>query len=138
MRSVFLVFTLLSIVTCSAQAVKQHGKLTVKGGQLVNEKEEPLILRGMSFGWHNFWPRFYNKGAVQWLAENWNCTVVRAAMGIEPRGGYLDDPAGSKAKIEAVVDAAIEAGIYIIIDWHSHNIQTKEAKSFFTEMAVKY
>ncbi|WP_207495813.1 glycoside hydrolase family 5 protein [Aridibaculum aurantiacum] len=137
MRLVLLVCLLLSMVV-NAQPVKQHGKLKVKGVQLVDEKGKPVVLRGMSFGWHNFWPRFYNKEAVKWLAKDWKCNVVRAAMGIEPNGGYLKDPEGSKAKIEAVVDAAIEAGIYVIIDWHSHNIQTKEAKKFFMEMATKY
>ena len=134
----FLFAFVLISVTCVAQPVKQHGKLRVEGTQLVNQKGNPVVLRGMSFGWHNWWPRFYNKEAVQWLAKDWKCNVVRAAMGIEPNGGYLKDPEGSKAKIEAVVQGAIDAGIYVIIDWHSHNIQTKEAVAFFTEMAKKY
>ncbi|MET0635315.1 MAG: glycoside hydrolase family 5 protein [Chitinophagaceae bacterium] len=138
MRLILLTGLLFSVVATTAQPVNQHGKLQVKGVQLVNEKEEPVVLRGMSFGWHNWWPRFYNKEAVQWLADDWKCTVVRAAMGVEPDGGYLKDPAGSRQKVEAVVDAAIDAGIYVIIDWHSHNIQTKEAKDFFTAMATKY
>lgn len=138
MRILLLIALLSSMIVTNAQIVKQHGKLQVKGVQLVNKKGKPVVLRGMSFGWHNFWPRFYNKEAVQWLADDWNCTVVRAAMGIEPNGGYLKDPVGSKAKVETVVDAAIDAGIYVIIDWHSHNIQTKEAKEFFREMAMKY
>lgn len=138
MRFLFLMFLLIAGVAARSQPVIQHGKLRIDGIQLMDEKQKPVVLRGMSFGWHNFWPRFYNKGAVQWLADDWKCNVVRAAMGIEPAGGYLKDKAGSKAKIEAVVNAAIEAGIYVIIDWHSHNIQTKEAKEFFTEMASKY
>ncbi|RYY57939.1 MAG: glycoside hydrolase family 5 protein [Chitinophagaceae bacterium] len=138
MRVVLLPFILLCAIVAMAQPVNQNGKLKVSGIQLLNVKDEPIVLRGMSFGWHNFWPRFYNKGAVQWLANDWKATVVRAAMGIEPDGGYLKNPEGSRAKIEAVVDAAIEAGIYVIIDWHSHNIQTAEAKDFFTEMAARY
>ena len=85
----------------------------------------------MSFGWHNYWPRFYNKEAVEWLAKDWKCTVVRAAMGVEPDRGYIEDSEGCKAKIEAVVEAAIKEGIYVIIDWHSHNINLKDAKNFF-------
>jgi endoglucanase len=64
--------------------------------------------------------------------------VLRAAMGIEPDRGYLKDPNGSKQKIKTVVDAAIKEGIYVIIDWHSHNINLKDAKAFFKEMAVTY
>jgi endoglucanase len=135
-------FFILFILTChlfvAAQTVKQHGKLKVNGTQLIDEHGKPVVLRGMSFGWHNFWPRFYNKEAVDWLVKDWQCNVVRAAMGVEPDRGYLKDPAGSKQKIEAVVDGAIASGVYVIIDWHSHNIQTEEAKQFFKEIATKY
>lgn len=72
------------------------------------------------------------------MHEDWGATVVRAAMGVEPKNGYIDYPAGSKEKIEAVVDAAIKEGIYVIIDWHSHHINLNEAKTFFAEMATKY
>ena len=56
------------------------------------QKENDVVLHGMSFGWHNWWPRFYNAGAVHELATKWNCTVIRAAMGVEPDSGYLKNP----------------------------------------------
>ena len=138
MRSILILLFLLTSFIVNAQPVKKYGQLQVDAGQLKDSKGRPVILRGMSFGWHNWWPRFYNPGAVHWLAKDWKCTVVRAAMGIEPNDGYLKDPEDSKQKIKAVVDAAIKEGIYVIIDWHSHNIQLKEAKEFFTEMAALY
>jgi endoglucanase len=131
----FFVFVLRFVY---AQPVKVHGQLQVKGSQLCDENGSPVVLRGMSFGWHNFWPRFYNPGAVAWLASDWNCSVVRAAMGVEPKGGYKEDPEGSAKKIKAVVDGAIKSGIYVIIDWHSHNINLAEAKTFFAQMASEY
>jgi endoglucanase len=131
-----LCFAISSFI--EAQPVKMHGQLHVKGTQLSNEKGEPVVLRGMSFGWHNFWPRFYNADAVAWLYTDWNCSVVRAAMGVEPRRGYIQDSAASVQKVKAVVDGAIKAGIYVIIDWHSHNINLQEAKAFFTQMAKEY
>jgi endoglucanase len=131
----FFVFVLRFVY---AQPVKVHGQLQVKGSQLCDENGSPVVLRGMSFGWHNFWPRFYNPGAVAWLASDWNCSVVRAAMGVEPKGGYKEDPESSAKKIKAVVDGAIKSGIYVIIDWHSHNINLAEAKTFFAQMASEY
>lgn len=85
------------------------------------------------------WPRFYNEKAVSWLKKDFNCNVVRAAMGIElGEYSYIKDPQFSKEKIEAVVNGAIKSDIYVIIDWHSHNINLKEAKEFFAEMSKKY
>jgi endoglucanase len=51
---------------------------------------------------------------------------------------YIKEPVFSKEKIEAVVNGAIKSGIYVIIDWHSHNINLKESKEFFAEMSKKY
>lgn len=136
------VILLLLLVCCfiipQAQPVKEHGALQVKGTQLVDAKGQPLVLRGMSFGWHNFWPRFYNKKAVAWLAKDWQCTVVRAAMGIELDGGYLHDSAGAIEKVESVVEGALKEGIYVIVDWHSHNINRAEALRYFQRVAKKY
>ncbi len=129
---------LASISLLYSQPVKLHGQLSVKGTQLVDQKGQPVVLRGMSFGWHNFWPRFYNADVVDWLYKDWDCSIVRAAMGVEPDSGYLKDPVWSKNKVKAVVDAAIKEGIYVIIDWHSHNINMPQAKDFFIEMAKEY
>jgi endoglucanase len=139
MRTLLVSFYLLAFTTfLNAQPVKTHGRLHVEGTQLTDEVGREVVLRGMSFGWHNFWPRFYNSGAVKWLHEDWNVSVIRAAMGVEPKNGYIDNPKESKAKIEAVINAAIAEGVYVIIDWHSHHIRLEEAKIFFKEMATKY
>ena len=121
-----------------AQPVKKHGNLSVKGTQLTDEHGNATVLNGVSYGWHNWWPRFYNQESVKWLANDWKCSVVRAAMGVEPKGAYIDNPVESKEKIEAVIEGAIKNDIYVLIDWHSHHIKLAEAKAFFTEMATKY
>lgn len=134
--------TIVFLLLCgflNAQFVKKHGQLSLKGTQLVDKNNEPVVLRGLSFGWHSMWPRFYNEKAVSWLKKDFNCNVVRAAMGIELGDySYNNDPQFSKEKIEAVINGAIKADIYVIIDWHSHNVNLKEAKEFFTEMSQKY
>jgi endoglucanase len=133
-----VLFLTMSMTIVRAQPVKSYGQLKVEGTRLVDKTGNPVVLRGMSFGWHNWWPRFYNAGTVKWLHDDWKCTVVRAAMGIEPDKGYIKDSAGSVANVKAVVDAAIKEGIYVIIDWHSHNIRLNEAKTFFSMMAKQY
>jgi endoglucanase len=133
-----LVILLSGILSLQAQPVKEHGKLSVKGVSLVDEKNQAVMLNGISYGWHNFWPRFYNQESTKWLRDDWGCMVLRAAMGVEPSKGYIDSPEWSVEKIEAVVDGAIKNGLYVIIDWHSHHIRLNEAKTFFAQMAKKY
>jgi endoglucanase len=137
-RILLLPAILFSAAILFAQPVKEHGALSVTGVQLTDQTGKPVVLHGVSFGWHNWWPRFYNANTVKWLAGDWKCSVVRAAMGVEPAKGFIMDPAGSKEKIEAVVNAAIANDIYVLIDWHSHGLLQKEAVDFFAEMAQKY
>jgi endoglucanase len=128
----------LTVMNLAAQPVKEYGQLAVKGKYLVDKQGEPIMLFGVSYGWHNWWPRFYNEESVAWLAEDWGCNVVRAALGVGPRGSYLDRKEWSAEKIEAVINGAIQNDIYVIIDWHSHEFHQEEAKIFFAEMAKKY
>lgn len=121
-----------------AQPVKLHGKLHVQGTRLMDEHNQQVVLNGMSFGWSCFHPRFYTAGSVNTLAKDWNCNVIRAALGVEPDNGYLKDSARSMQLITTVVDAAIKEGVYVIIDWHSHNIKQDAARAFFKTMAIKY
>ncbi|QDW23000.1 glycoside hydrolase family 5 protein [Flavobacterium sp. KBS0721] len=137
-NKLFLVAFVLVFTFLNAQ-VQTHKYLSVSGTQLVNSSNEPVVLRGMSFGWHSMWPRFYNEKAVKWLKKDFNCNVVRAAMGVElGEYSYLKDPKFSKEKIEAVIKGAIKSDIYVIVDWHSHNINLKEAKEFFADISKKY
>src|SRR4051812_39256396 len=103
MKSIIIFLLSGSIAFASnAQPVKSHGQLKVQGTQLVDKNNEPVVLNGMSFGWSCFHPRFYTPGVVQWLAKDWKCSVLRAALCVEPNGGYLKDSAASKKLIRSV------------------------------------
>ncbi len=133
------VFIFLTTSILRSQTVSYHGQLQVSGTTLVNQYNQITQLRGMSFGWHCFHPRFYTKETVAWLKNDWKCTIIRAAIGIEPENkGYLAQPKLSWELVENMVEAAIQNDIYIIIDWHSHAIFQKEAIQFFTKLAQKY
>ena len=129
---------LLSASAAAVTPVKNWGQLQVNGNQLCDRSGNPVVLRGVSFGWHNIWPRFYNKKAVKWLVNDWHATIVRASMGIQIEDNYLENPEFAEKCITAVVDAAIKNGVYVIIDWHAHTMHTQEAKAFFSRMAQKY
>jgi endoglucanase len=56
-----VIFLVLISLAMSAQPVKVHGQLKVVGTKLMDAHNQPVVLRGMSLGWHNLWPRFYNE-----------------------------------------------------------------------------
>ena len=127
------------VILCSSVPVHAAvERLSVKGTFLVNEQGDKVVLKGVSMGWHNWWPRFYNAAAVKTLKEQWHCTLIRAAMGVEPKGAYLSDRQKALDCVTTVADAAIANDMYVIIDWHSHGLHTEEAKAFFKEMASRY
>lgn len=142
MRKITLIPVLiyLTLSCLIAQPVLENGKLQVEGAQLLNEHGNSVVLRGVSYGWHNWWPRFYNSGTVNTFAQEWKVSVVRAAMGITEYSdsSYTKNPEWSKKIICNVIDGAIENDIYVIIDWHSHGIYLDEAKVFFDEMSKEY
>ncbi len=118
--------------------VEKNGALRVQGTQLMNKNGEPVMLKGVSYGWHNLWPRFYNAQSVKALVDDWNCTVLRAAIGVEMKGSYLQAPDEAIRCATVVADAAIASGVYVILDFHSHHIRLEAAQAFFTEMAIRY
>ena len=129
-------------------AVVAVSPLRVEGTKLVDSKGQPVAMHGISIGWHNLWPRFYNSGAALTLANDWNCKLIRAAIGADDLGemlngttyhpGYITDPQGALEKLFAVVDGAIAGGAYVIVDWHSHRLHLAEATEFFTAVANRY
>jgi len=123
--------------------VSAHGALSVSGTNIVDENNNIVSFAGNSLFWSNTGfgaEKYYTSGVVQWLQEDWNATIVRAAMGVDEFGGFLSDAEGNQNRVETIVDAAIDNGMYVIIDWHSHHAEDfqADAVSFFTEMAQTY
>ncbi len=119
--------------------VSHFGALGVSGTKIVGLNGKSVQLRGMSFFWSQWIGKYYTNATVKWLKDDWQCTVVRAALAVE-EGGYLTNPETEKKKVFDVIDAAIEHGLYVIVDWHDHHAtdHVKEAKAFFAEVAQKY
>ena len=133
-----LVLSLFSFKAPKGSPVAINGKLQVRETQLCDQKGDPLVLAGASFGWHNLWPRYYTQDVVKWLVSDWKCNVVRASMGVGLDDSYLENPSFALQCITNVIDGALKNGIYVLIDFHSHKLHTAEAKTFFAQMAEKY
>lgn len=133
----FCVAVLGTALSARADIVSTHGRLHTDGNRIVDEQGEPVSLAGMSFFWSQWMSQYYTAETVGWLKQDWGVTIVRAAVGIDRAGA---PEAGDLPRIKAVVDAAIEQDLYVIIDWHDHAAErhTAAAVAFFTEMAKTY
>jgi len=134
---------LMMLMSSASYGVTPAGPLSVNGNRIVDQNDQPISFAGMSFFWSNDgWggSKYYNADCLNWLVSDWEVTIVRAAMGVEDGGGYLDSPTNNKDRVKTIVDASIAAGIYVIIDWHSHNAEDyqSQAIAFFEEMATTY
>lgn len=123
---------------------ENHGKLSVKGTDLVDKNGKPFQLKGVSTHGLSWFPAYVNKEAFQDLA-GYGVNAIRLAMYTDDASGYCNggDQAQLKGLIETGVNACEELGMYAIIDWHilSDNdpmIHMEEAKTFFAETSKKY
>src|SRR5690606_25959396 len=105
--------------------VDLHGHLAVSGTHLVGEHGLPVQLKGISSHWLNFEGDGYalNLQALEWMRDNWGLSVFRAAMGTEMPGGYLGNPSGMRGQVETIIANAVTAGVYVIVDWHTHHAE---------------
>lgn len=110
-----------------ASPISEHGQLSLKGFDVVDKNGQPYVLRGMSFFWDDWgFEKFFTEGAVKTIANDWGGNVVRTP---------IHDLNESRAK--AMIDYAASAGIYIIVDYHSHcaHKNASSAQSFFGNIA---
>lgn len=158
MRGSFLL--LLILLSCNAKktsekkeenkikettVVAKNGALSVQGNKIVNSKGEIVSFAGNSLFWSNDYyrgNRFYNKKVIRHLKEEWNAKIIRVPMAADASidDSYIFKPKVNEDKVNIVVDAAIDLGLYVIIGWHSHSAENNEAEAitFFENMAKKY
>jgi endoglucanase len=134
--------TVPEVIVPRPPAVGVHGQLHVDGTALVDEAGNAVQLKGPSSMWLNWETSGYAQSpeGVKFFRDNWQASLIRAAMGVDATGAYLVNPDKAKSQVRAIVDLAIQLGIYVIIDWHDHAAETHQAEAiaFFTEMATEY
>lgn len=122
--------------------VARWGQLRVDGTQLLDQSGKPVQLRGVSTQWLGYDRSVIPESleALTWMRDAWKLSLFRIAMGVDQGSRFLTDNEQTKARVRTIVENAIEAGVYVIIDWHSHNATqyVGEARAFFTEMAETY
>ena len=123
--------------------VQKHGNLRISGKHIVDKNGKVTSLAGPSFFWSNTgWgqDRFYTRGAVETFARDWKAGIVRVAVGAQNDGSILKDRKGNLKRTQTVIEAAIDNGLYVIVDWHSHQAERDlgETQAFFTHIAKRY
>ncbi|MCM1273007.1 MAG: cellulase family glycosylhydrolase [Clostridium sp.] len=122
-----------------------HGKLSVKGTDLVDKDGNKYQLKGVSTHGIAWFPDYVNKDAFQTFRDDWGANLVRLAMYTDENSGYCTD--GDKDYLKGLVDKGVQActelGMYVIVDWHvlhdlNPQVYKDEAKKFFEEMSSKY
>lgn len=123
--------------------VARHGALSVQDGNVVGAHGDVVSVAGPSFFWSNKgWrgERYYTPEVVRGFRHNWDAGIVRAAIGVDFNGGYPQDPAYHQGLAATVIEAAIDEGLYVIVDWHSHHAEDHVdlAVDFFEAIARRY
>lgn len=125
--------------------VDQNGFLSIDGSKIVNQNGKAVSFAGNSLFWSNEYYKghtFYNKDVVKWLKNDWNSTIIRIPVAADPKvpDSYLFNSEMNEKYLFTVVDAAIDQGLYVIIDWHSHHAEDHETEviEFFKKVAKKY
>ena len=119
--------------------------LHVEGTQLVDEDGEAVQLRGISTHGLAWYPEYVNEACFAELHDEWGANVMRLALYTAESGGWCTDGDRDELRevIERGVEAAVECGLYVIIDWHilsdgNPNAYIDEACEFFDEMSATY
>ena len=121
--------------------VALHGPLHVEGTKLVDACSRPVQLRGVSHFWHTWEGKeHWNGDVAAWLRDDWRVSVIRAPLAAHPdvEGDYLTAPDSSLAQLRRLVEGAIAAGMYVIVDFHAHNRYPEEAKELLGTIARDY
>ena len=142
----FMAFLLQSVgpvATVSAAAcanpVSYFGEMKTSGNRINGSKtNQPMMVKGSSFFWSNWSSKFWNAATVNRMVDEFQVEIVRAAYGIDGNGNPYNT--ADESKIGDIVNAAVAKGIYVIIDWHSHDAHNNvnAAMSFFSRMAQQY
>lgn len=132
-------------VLASGTPLSNHGKLSVKGVNLVDSKGNKFQLKGVSTHGIAWFPDYVNKEAFKTLRDEWGANTIRLAMYTAEYNGYCTggNQASLKKLVEDGVKYATELGMYVIIDWHvlndrDPNTYKSQAVAFFNEMSAKY
>lgn len=122
--------------------IEEHGRLSIKGTQLVDQNGNSLMLRGVSSHGIAWYPEYTNYSALKTL-KDYGANTFRIAMYVEQNDGYLEEPELNKKLLFSAIENSLAADLYTIVDWHvlrdeNPNRNIEEAMDVLEEVARRY
>lgn len=123
-----------------------NGWLSVEEGRLVNEKSDPIQLRGMSSHGISWYPQYTGVESIA-STKTYGANVFRVAMYADDDAGNYNTDVGNqetnKALVYAAAENALRCDMYAIIDWHVLTLENPLlnadlAVAFFDEVSKRY
>ena len=96
--------------------------LHVDGTKLLNAEGQAVRLQGISTLGLAWFPQYVTEETFKSFRDDWGINCIRLAMYTQEDGGYCVSDNAKKAelieRIDTGVQAAVDLGLYVIIDWH--------------------
>lgn len=139
------------ILDYSGNGYSLHGKLSVKGADLVDQYGEKFQLVGLSTHGLQWFGKYVNYDTFASLRDGFGINVIRLSL-YTTEGGYCEVSKSEKERLFNLVcsgiEYATELDMYVIIDWHMLGAEDErdrnplfykeEAKEFFSMISSKY
>lgn len=127
--------------------VEAHGRLRVQGKNIVDKNGKIFQIRGVSTHGINLtsvFHRYINADSLAFMRDQWGVNAIRIARYTPNNDATwvkgIDD---WDALIEEKIQMVIDAGLYVVIDWHvlkpgNPNECKNQALAYFQRMATKF
>ena len=130
------------ILSCATATYAEVAPLSVQGNQVLAGGKS-IALEGMSLHWANTGfgaEKWHTAETVKKMKTDFNADIVRTGLSIGLDGGYDRGWTNEMARIDAVIQAAIDNDMYVIvaINAHIYRLYWSTPTEFFFQIAKKW
>ncbi len=127
------------IVTATAHP-SENGHLSVRAANLVDKDGNVVVLRGVSLHGVLWFPDFVDEDLFKQVSDQWDANLIRIPI---YSTSYITDKATCMSLLKEGIEDAIDADMYVIIDWHiledsDPNTHLDLATEFFETVSKEY